>query len=55
MRTFFKSHWFLFVDVIGCYVLACLITPADPYSALLAFVLLLLFWLPVRYYIARRL
>jgi hypothetical protein len=55
MKTYFKSHRFLVVDTVLCYVIACLITPADPLSAILAFVLLLMFWLPVRFYIARRL
>jgi hypothetical protein len=43
------------VDAILLYVVACLITPADPLSALLAFALLVVIWLPIRVYLIRRL
>jgi hypothetical protein len=55
MRNFFRSPWSWPIDVVLLYVVACLITPADPYSALLAFGLLAAIWFPVRFYLARRL
>ena len=43
------------MDVVLLYVVACLITPADLYSALVAFALLAAIWFPVRLCLARRL
>jgi hypothetical protein len=55
MKNFFRSPWSWLMDVVLLYVVACLITPADLYSALVAFVLLAAIWFPVRFYLARRL
>jgi Sec-independent protein secretion pathway component TatC len=55
MKTYFKTLWFWPVDVILCYVVASLITPADPYSAMLVFVGLTTLWMIIRRVIARRL
>jgi hypothetical protein len=55
MKNYFRTPWTLLIDVIVLYGVAFLITPADPFSFLLAFALLAAIWLPVRFYLARRL
>jgi hypothetical protein len=55
MRIYCRTPWTWLVDVILLYVVAWLITPADPFSFLLAFVLMAAIWIPIRLYLARRL
>lgn len=54
MEHYFKSLRFWYVDVICGYLFACLVTPADPLSALIVFVPLMAIWLPFRFFLSRR-
>lgn len=55
MRNYFRSFKYWLIDVLACYVVAAIVTPADPLSAWLAFAVLFPIWMLVRWVIYRRL
>ena len=55
MRRYFESMSYWRLDVIVCFVISAVVTPADPISMLFVFVPLVVIWMIIRFAISRHL